>query len=63
MDTVLITRARKLLATSFKKIGNQATALRLGKHDSQVTRWRAGGAMTRTTADLVVDKLGHRRVK
>ncbi len=61
--TAIIDRARKLLAASFKKIGNRDTAIKIGKHDSQVTGWRAGKAMTAATAEIIILKLGHRRIK
>ncbi len=60
---VVVERARKLLAASFNKIGNRETAVLLGKYESQVTKWRAGGAMTLTTAEGIIGKLGHRRVR
>ncbi len=61
--TEIIDRARKLLDASFKKIGNRETAIKVGKYESQVTKWRTGGAMTKTTALGVIATLGHRRVK
>ncbi len=60
---IVVARARKLLAASFKKIGNRETAIKIGKYESQVTRWRAGGTMTVMTAERIIEKLGHRRVK
>ncbi len=62
-DRVMVGRAIHLLDESFLKIGNHATALRIGKHDSQITRWRYGGLMTVASAKIIIDALGHRRVK